>query len=97
MTLKELLFTLCNDNEDSSKTILDTNNDSFPEEYRMKKIHYAELFTVIARKDYSFLDKKIKSLSLQSVYPDNDIVLRTLDFTKNNITTVLKVRLENEI
>ena len=97
MTLKELLFTLCSDNEDSSKTILNTDNDSFPEEYRMRKVHYAELFTIIARKNYNFLDKKIKSLSLQPVYPDNDVVLRTLDFTKNNITTVLRVVLENEI
>ena len=66
MTLKDLLFSFCNDGEESYGTILDTDDESFPKEYRHRSIYYAELFYHIRKaNDDSFLNRKVKSISFQ--------------------------------
>lgn len=69
MTLKELIFSICNDGEETYGTLLDTTDESFPEKYRFKGIHFAGLFREAKRSGEEeadrLLNRVVKSISLQ--------------------------------
>lgn len=87
MTLKDLLYTICNDGEERYGTILNTDHESFPKEFRHRSIYYAELYIDIVQKgaEDELFNRQVKSISLQ---PRTDILLSELEekgLTSDNI------------
>ena len=85
MTLKDLLFTCCSNNEECKyATVLDTMDSSFPKEYRHHAITYAELFVELRRNNKDdLLERSVKSISLQPkldlTYIDQDLKMLKID------------------
>lgn len=85
MTLKDLLFTCCSNNEECKyATALDTMDNSFPKEYRHPAITYAELFVELRKNNKDdLLERRVKSISLQPkldlIYLDQDLKTLKID------------------
>lgn len=72
ITLKDIIFMLS-----GVFTYISTDNDSFPEKYRYKRIFYGELFRNIRKNgDDHIMDKIIKTIELRPVndYPKEKII-----------------------
>lgn len=72
ITLKDIIYLLS-----GGFTYISTDNDSFPEKYRCKRIFYGELFRDIRKNgDDHMLDKVVKTIELRPVndYPKEKVI-----------------------
>ena len=99
MTLKELIFSICNDGEETYGTLLDTTDESFPEKYRFKGIHFAGLFREAKRSGEEeadrLLNRVVKSISLQPQVHTIPLRLADKGITEKDIFEKYPLRYNN--
>lgn len=89
MTLKDLLYTICNNGEESYGTILNTDDESFPEEFRHKGICFSEFYLKIVRSEVEdeLFNRRVKSISLQ---PQTHIIRSEFEGKYDSVDDIFK-------